>query len=521
MTSASREIVSLSATALAHRIARGELSSLEAVDAHIERIEAVNPALNAVVVKRYDEARAEARAADARRGAGEALPPLHGVPCTVKECLDLTGTPSTFGIPSRAAHRAERDEAHVARWRAAGAIVLAKTNVSQLLCFTEADNPLYGRTNNPWNPLRSCGGSSGGEGAIIAAGGSPLGLGTDIGGSVRVPAAFCGIASLKPTAGRMPDSGRYSFPLGQTAVPSQVGPMAREVEDVALGFRAAAAKRADQPPIGDWRAVEIGKLRVGYYTDDGSFETAPAVRRGVEEAVQALRGAGAQVAPWTPPDGAGAFALYGGLLTADGGAGFRRALGRDKRVVQVAQLLAVAGLPAWLLPALRALLRGLGQGGLARNLEAFGAKTADRYWTLVEAQQDYRERIAQSLDRADIGSLDLIVAPACSLPAFTHGATRDLLTGGGYATLYNLLGYPAGVVPVTRVQAGEESQRAASGDLLVKLARKVEQGSAGLPVGVQIIARPWQEHVALAAMRAIEQAMRNRADFPKTPVSPG
>src|SRR5437764_822917 len=158
-----------SARDLARLIASGELSAREVVDAHIERIEAVNPKLNAVVVERFDGARREAAAVDKKRAARESLPPLAGVPVTVKECLDLAGTASTFGIATRANSIASFDEEHVARLRTAGAIVLGKTNDSQLLISIESDNPVYGRSNNPWNPERTCGGSSGGEGAIIAA----------------------------------------------------------------------------------------------------------------------------------------------------------------------------------------------------------------------------------------------------------------------------------------------------------------------------------------------------------------
>src|SRR5262245_59331761 len=168
--SAIDDVCRLSAAELARRIAAREVSAVEAVEAHIARIEKVNAALNAVVVKRYDAARAEARDIDARRTRGETLSALAGVPITIKECLDLEGTPSTCGIPSRVGHRAAADDVHVGHLRAAGAIVLGKTNAAQLLIFTETDNPLYGRTNNPWNPDRSCGGISGGEGAIVAAG---------------------------------------------------------------------------------------------------------------------------------------------------------------------------------------------------------------------------------------------------------------------------------------------------------------------------------------------------------------
>ncbi|HEY7094063.1 MAG TPA: amidase family protein, partial [Ktedonobacterales bacterium] len=195
---ADEALIQMSAGGLAAAIARGEVSAAEAVEAHIERIEQVNGALNAVVVKRYDEARAEARAADEKRARGEPLGPLHGVPITIKEHLDLTGTPSTFGLSSRASILATQDDAWVARVRAAGATILGKTNVSQLLLYHESDNPVYGRTNNPWNLERSPGGSSGGQAAIIASGGSPLGLGTDIGGSIRVPATSCGIVGMKP-----------------------------------------------------------------------------------------------------------------------------------------------------------------------------------------------------------------------------------------------------------------------------------------------------------------------------------
>jgi fatty acid amide hydrolase len=518
----SNELHHQSASQLAQRIAAGEISSAEVIEAHIARIEAVNPKINAVVFKRYEAARAEAREADAKRARGETLSALHGVPVTIKDSIDVAGLPSTFGIPTRAAHCADADEVHVARLRAAGAIVLGKTNVSQCLFYTEADNPLYGRTLNPWNAARTSGGSSGGEGAIIAAGGSPMGLGTDIGGSVRTPAAFCGIASLKPTSGRMDDMGAYSVDPGQRAVPSQVGVLARRVEDVALGFSIAAAnpQRADLPALIAPASVNLGKLRVAFYVSDGSFDTAPAVQRAVREAAQALRSVGASVNEWMPPGVPEANAVFGGLLTADGGAHIKKILIGNPHTPQIKQLLAGASLPGFLVPMLRSLLRALGQNGIAYNLGAFGPPTAARYFSLVQEQLRYQREFSDALNTAPGGPFDLILAPVSSLPAFTHGATRDLLTAGAYAPLYNLLGYPAGVVPVTRVRAGEESRRAASSDVLQKLARKIEAGSAGLPVAVQVIARPWQEHVALAAMAAIEKCLATMPDYPQTPVEP-
>lgn len=518
----SDKLTQLPATELAHRIAAGELQAVDVVEAHIQRIETVNTALNAVVNKRYEAAREEAKAVDAQRDRGEPLPPLAGVPVTIKESIDVAGLPTTFGIETRAGQQLAADDSHVARWRQAGAIVLGKTNVSQCLIYTEADNPVYGRTINPWHPDRSCGGSSGGEGAIIAAGGSPLGLGTDIGGSVRLPAHFCGIAGLKPTTGRLDDPGRGSVHVGQRAIPSQLGVLARHVADVALGIEIANGGLMPELPgqqvLGDWSKVDVSQLRVAYYTDDGTMAPSPALRRAVEEAAEALRAAGAQVSQWTPPAVPEALILFGRILLGDGAAGMRRNLKGSAKAPQVAQLLLSAGIPSFMLPAVRGLLRGLGQPTMAFHLEAAGPVRAIDYWDNVEAQIDYRQTFAKALDESAGGPFDLILAPPSALPAFTHGSSRDLLTAGAYAALYNLLGYPAGVVPFTRVRADEETDRQPARDMVLRLAQKVEADSAGLPVGVQVIARPWQEHVALAAMAALETAARQRQDFPQTPV---
>ncbi|MFN8483044.1 MAG: amidase family protein [Anaerolineae bacterium] len=517
------DVTQMSAAQLAQRIAAGDITAAEAVEAHIERIERVNPSLNAVVVKRYAAARAEARTADARRQAGEPLGPLHGLPVTIKECLDLEGTPSTFGLPSRAATRATQDERHVARLRDAGAIVLGKTNVAQLLFYYESDNPVYGTTKNPWNPARTPGGSSGGEAALIAAGGSTLGLGTDIGGSVRIPAHFCGIASLKPTAGRTPDLGRFSVPVGQQAVPSQVGVLARHVEDVALGLEVINGGRnpaAEPPrPLGDFRTVDIRHLRVAWYTNDGTFAVAPAVARAVREAADTLRGLGAQATEWTPPDAGLAMGLLYGIFGADGGRLMRGMLGKDRQTPQIAQLLTLVRLPHTAIRGAQGLLNAVGQRSLAMGMGAFGYSDTAHYWQLAEMVMDYGARFQDALDGATGGPFDVILCPPCSLPAFTHGASKDVITAGAYACLYNVLGYPAGVVPVTRVREGEDVGRPVSKDKVEAAARGVEENSAGLPVGVQVVARPWREHVALAAMRAIEQVAAPRPDFPRTPLA--
>ncbi len=508
-----------SAIELAASIARGELSAVEAVEASIARIEAVNPRLNAVVVKRYDEARAEARSADERRARGEPLGPLGGTPITVKECFDVAGTPATYGLPSRAQTLATADDRYIQRLRAAGAIIVGKTNVAQLLLYIESDNPLYGRTNNPWNLERTPGGSSGGQAAIIAAGGSPLGLGSDIGGSIRVPSAFCGVVGMKPTAGRTPDLLRFGMPLGQRAIVSQVGPLARTVADVALALQiinGGAAPQTEPPtPLGDPTTVDVSTLRVAYYTDDGILPVAQSVRRATVEAAGLLAARGAQVTEWRPPVMEEANDIFFGVLSADGGAGAKAFMGRNPRDPRIGQLLMLAGASRGLLAVAGGALRLLGQHSQAALLRNFGYHDTLRYWRLVEAQIAYQRRFAQALDDDPGGPFDVIICPPAALPAFRHGDSRDLVTAGAYATVYNVLGYPTGIVPVSTVRPGEEQPRKPSRDAMLRAARRAEEGSAGLPLAAQVVARPWREHVALAAMRAIEEAVAASGGLPR------
>jgi len=508
---------------IAARIAAGDLSSSEAVEHFIGRLRAVNGKLNAVVVDLSESARKAAAEIDRARSRGDKLPPLAGVPVTIKECFDLAGTASTFGLASRQREIESKDDPYVAALRAAGAIPIAKTNLPQLMIFTETDNPLYGRTNNPWDPERSCGGSSGGEAAVIAAGGSPLGLGNDIGGSLRVPAAFCGITSIRPTAGRTPDHCAHGLPVGQTGIVSQVGPMARHVEDLVLGLSVLDRARdpfvVPGPELGDPSAVDLSRLRFATFTDDGEFPVAPAARRAVAEAAQMLAAAGAKPATWKAPDLSRATDLLFACLSADRTAAFRRLLHGNKVDRRVRPLLLTAGMPPWLRRILASALDAVGQRRLARNMRGFASGSADEYWQTMEAVAEFRDDLRQSLEAADGGPIDLIICPAYALPAVRHGATEMLPMPGAYTPLANASGFPAGVVPVTRVRAGEESDRPASRDIVDRVARESERGSAGLPIAVQVIARPWRDHVALAAMAKIEAEARKQPDYPARPPS--
>ena len=515
------DLVRLGAAELARRIAGGVCTAREAVDAYVARIEAANPALNAVVVQRFDAARAEADAADALQRSGAALGPLHGVPITIKEQFAVAGTPATLGVAVVA--NDETDGPLVARLRAAGAIVLGKTNVPQLLIYNEADNPVYGRTNNPWNLARSSGGSSGGEAAILAAGGSSLGLGSDIGGSLRCPAHACGITSLKPTSGRLSneDARGAGFAGGQTAIISQCGPMARNVEDLALAMRVLAAPGQEHfdPSVAPvpWRepaGIDVRGLRIAMYEDDGFFAASPAVRRAVREAAAALTALGAHVEAFVPPGVAEAMATFFGILSADGASGARTRLGGAKRDRRITGLLQSASLPNALRPLAVAAVRAAGQVRLAGQMAGIKPVSTSGYWSLIEAQAAYRRRFSAALAH---GRFDAILCPPHALPALTHGSSYFLAGAASYSMIYNLLGMPAGVVPVTRVREDEAAPRAAGRDVVERAAAQVERDSDGLPIGVQVAAPHWREDVVLAVMAALESALRGGESYPALP----
>ena len=518
-----------SAATIARHIAAGELSAAEVLEPHLARIDDVDRRLNAVVVRRFDAARAEARMIDDARRRGLPLGPLAGVPITVKECFQLTGTPTTLGVARRHEEPSARtDGPLVARLRAAGAIVVGKTNVPQLMLLYETDNPLYGRTNNPWSIERGAGGSSGGEAAIIAAGGVPLGLATDMGGSIRQPAHVCGIHGLKPTGGRLTCAGSASAFEGFDGLHVQSGPLARHVEDLALAMRVLT--RADQEPgktrsvpieidvvPSTWRDpadVEVGSLRVGYWTDDGYFPAAPAARRAVIEAAAALRAHGATVEPIDPPDAGEAMRFYFGLSGADGGAGIRERLGSSRVDWRVRRMLRWARLPRGLRPIVCRFLHWLGEGRTAELVRGCGALSAKSYWRLIAERQRFARRF---LERLRLGRFDAVLTPPYAMAAVPHGSSLVLIPAASYSLLPNVLDLPAGVVAATRVRIDEESDRPASRDRCDRAAIRSERSSLGLPIGVQVVGLPWGEDVVLALMAALESQFRAQADYPLQP----
>jgi fatty acid amide hydrolase len=513
----------LSATQLSTLLARGEVRAREIVDAHIRRIEAVDGRVRAFTEVFREQAAADADAADRRRKDRAPRSPLDGVPVSVKECFDIAGRPTTLGLPAWRDRFADRDATLITLLRRAGAIVLGRTNLSQTMLYVEASNPLFGRTTNPWNSSRSPGGSSGGEAAAVASGMSPLGVGTDIGGSLRVPAHFCGVSAFKPTLDRLPMRGYRTVLAGQETVRAMAGPIARSTSDLALFFRAIDPSLASQldprvPPLA-WEArgaPRIQGARCGVWDYDGLIRPSRAIDRAVRRATEALKAQGCHVDGFEPPRVAAALAAQLGALSADGGAAVLAALGDGEIDPALEPLRRLARIPSRARRLLVGATRAFGQAGLSLMLGAIGEKTVGELWRLTDRLRSYR---AELLEAMDARGIDLLLCPPHATCALPHGASRNFALASSYSMLFNATQMPAGVVPVTRVRL-EESSRSPGRDALERRAALVDDGSVGLPVGIQVVGKPWQDEVVLSAMETIEASVRDDAGFPATPVDP-
>ncbi len=513
-----------SATTLSGMLERREVSSREVVDAHLDRIASVDGAVRAFTEVFREGARADADRADAERAKGRSRGPLHGLPVSVKECFDFEGRATTLGIPAFEKRIAARDAVMVTALREAGAVILGRTNLSQTMLFAESRNPIFGQTCNPFSLSHTPGGSSGGETAALAAGMSPLGLGTDIGGSIRSPAHFSGVTALKPTLDRLPARGQRAGLPGQEVIRGVCGPVARTTDDLWLFLRALDPARLSAldgrvPPL-PWKDpsdVALAGLRVGFYTDDGVLAASRSIVRAVDLARDALEARGCHVRPYLPPDVMKNISDYISALSSDG-AKTLSSLVRDPRELDpvLAPLLKGAQLPTKVRLGLARAAELAGQKRAAMLLRAVGEKSVAELWRLTDALRGAR---ATLLDSLDANGIDVILCPAYATPALPHGMSKNFTLASSTAMLWNLHQLPAGVVPVTRVRP-DETTRSASRELLERQAAKVDAESAGLPVGVQVVARPWAEATVLAVMRAIEEAARNDPSFPHTPVTP-
>jgi amidase len=476
----------LGAAELARRISRGEISSRELVDTMLERIRRLNPEVNAVVLTREPEARERAREADAARRTGDSWGPLHGVPITVKECFDWSGTPSTFGRPDRRQHRAVQDAVALSRLVAAGAIVLGKTNVPLDLADWQSFNEVYGVTRNPWALDRSPGGSSGGAAAALAAGFSALEIGSDVGGSIRMPAHFCGVYGHRPTFGVVPVQGHALSPDLPPDDINAVGPLARTAEDLGLAFRLMAgphgaqarAWRFEPPPCA---RASLAAFRVAVVTGDADFPVDRDTRQAALGVADVLRAQDAAVTldPGLPVSSRDYYRLYIALLRAS--TSFRRSLREIEALVPGAAALDAAddGYNALM-------LRGLTQ--------------LHREWLERNAE---RQRLRARWEQF-FAHYDVLIAPVSPTPAFPHmhdvAKPAQRLDVDGLsrpnADTYFWIGLAAAAgLPATTIPAG--------------------RSGSGLPIGLQIIGREFDDLTCIEIARQLETCHRAFEPPPK------
>ena len=457
------ELTFRSAVSMAEQIRQKKLSPVELVEAHLARIEKLNPKLNAFVQLDVEGARRQARAAEESVTRGEKLGPLHGVPISIKSSIEVTAMKCEAGSKLRAGFVAPKDAPLVSRLRKAGAIILGTTNTPELLMAWETDNLLYGRTNNPWDLSRTSGGSSGGEAAAIAAGCSAGGVGSDGGGSIRVPAHFSGICGLKPTPGRIPATGHFPTSVGPFALIGVVGPMARTVSDLKVLFEVMQGPDDGDPsaapvPVRWPSRSDLKKLRIGYFEDDERTPVTAETRATVRAAAEALKRAGFRVEPFRPEGLEQArqlwwqfFGIAGGMLLQP------MTKGREAELSPI----------------------------LKQHLSWVAAEPSHTGQTLLDTW------IMRDVLRMQVFSqmrgYPVLLCPVASIPAFHHserswkidGKTVEYLDAWSYTEWFNLLGTPAVTVPFGR-------------------------SNEGLPIGVQIVARPWEEELVLAVAAELE-----------------
>ena len=508
-----------SAVSIADDVASGRARPREVLADHVARHRATHASLNALVQPRHVAADAEVERLESRLREQSIHMPLAGVPVSVKECFAVAGLVTSLGIPSRRGDLDGSDAAIVTRLRAAGAIIVGKGNIPQAMYLHETDNPVWGRTNHPFNAARGPGGSSGGDAALVAAGVVPLAVGTDLAGSIRQPAHACGIAGFLPRSVVLGDGGAFDTLPHLTVVRPRAGFLAREVDDLARALEAmtggavvaAPSCTADSMPTGRRDHAGNGGLRVAWWDDAGPLEPSRAVQRAVHEAVDRLTRAGVETVRLEGSLAAEAAWLHLAVLSADGGADIRRLFAGTRPMPPVALLLRLAGLPTWLRPLLAAVSQAAGGGIEAEALRVTGPRQAAAFSDLCDRRLEFAARFA-----AAMSAYDAIVCPVSALPALRHGTAARLLVAAAPCLLANLLDLPAGTVPVTWVRPDEEAGRGRSRDRVVQAAAATDHDSRGLPVGVQVVGLtgrlPTTDHLrpertVLEVMRLIERGM--------------
>lgn len=465
------DLLSVSAVELGRRIRAGAVSSEEVVRIHIAAIEARNPSINAVVATRFDAAIAEAKASDAQLARGEAgSSPFFGVPCTVKESFALEDMPHTAGLVARAEIKAQRDATAVRRLRDAGAIPLGVTNVSELCMWIESNNRVYGRTCNPFDLGRIPGGSSGGEGAIVGSGASPMGLGADIGGSIRLPAFFCGAFGHKPTGGLVPGTGQFPLAENEALRFLTTGPITRRAEDLYPFLRAIAGPDGEDEgcvayELGDPDVVDLAGMPVLDIRDNGAVRVSAELQTAQARVASHLQRRGAVVRHTRVRSLRRSFEIWSAMLNNASSTSFSELLGNGRPIAAGRELLRWGvGRSAHTFPAL----------GLAA-VESFPLVNGRRAAQLADLGRSLRDELEALMGDG------VMLYPSYATVAPQHG--RAILTPWQwvYTAIINVLELPATQVPLGL-------------------------NPAGIPLGVQVIGRRGNDHVTIAVARELERA---------------
>ena len=435
-----------SATDLAQALVAKEISSVELLDVLISRVELVNPALNAVVCTDLDRAREEAQQADKRLLKGDLLGPLHGIPMTIKDSIDTEGIITTGGTIGRKNHVPTEDASVVKRLKNAGAIIFGKTNTPELTLSFETANEVYGVTLNPYDIKRSPGGSSGGAAAILASGGSPIEIGSDYGGSIRVPSAFCGTVGIKPTMGRVPRTG-HIFPYGGlTDSFQQLGPMARNVEDLILLLDILSGPDSKDPAIvpielGHPDRVDIRQLSIGYFATAELAPTAPRIQETIQDVAKAMSPIIRRMKEIEPVAFSDAYRIGMEMFNADRGAARERLLRQAGTITDPVSIASKYD---------------------SKELDSLITQYFDVRSNMLNGYSDY----------------DIIISPANAGTA-PYSQTLTSLDPFSYTIVHNVSGWPSAVI-----RCGTDEQK--------------------LPIGIQITAKPGGEDIVLATCDWLE-----------------
>ncbi|KZW01327.1 amidase signature enzyme [Exidia glandulosa HHB12029] len=469
-----------------------------------------------------DKAHTRATKLDALSAPARTNLPLFGLPVSLKDSIDIRGYDSTNGYSDAAFHPASADAAVVRLLKDAGALVYVKTNIPTTLLSFDSRNDVYGVTGNPHNTRLVPGGSSGGEAALIAFGGSRIGIGTDIAGSVRVPAHFCGIYSVRSSFGRFPRGGIASSLPGQEGVLGIAAPMAKSLDDLEWFWE----RVVDMEPwkydhscnVLPWKPVDLSKkkLKFGVMWNDGLVHPTPACQRATFETADRLKKAGHEVVDFSVPDAPEALIIGWSLILADGGKTMTSRLHSGEFIEPgVTSLLKRARLPRLIKSIYCAYLRWKGETWYANLIQPVSTKTVDELWQLVVKRNGWRQKVQ---DAWDADGIDFVLCAPNPAPAPVGGpdAGPTMLLSCGHTFLWNILDYTAGILPVSTVNPVLDlmipSQRAAAHNMIEKAVYDrydaSASGSGGMPVGVQIVGQRLQEERVLAAMRVVENAWK-------------